>query len=134
MNFIYKDDNRRSCVYLNFLVLEFARVTFDGNTFIPPKAVQKNFVDLLHSYCLGQHRPKIFYYSAITIAPLFVLNCFRCEFLMHKIEPFWNSVQLCCQPDLLVFYTSTYDGNLICAIKHFIVRHFLETIPSSLLR
>ena len=32
------------------------RIAFDENTFIPPKAVQKGFADLLHSYCSGQVR------------------------------------------------------------------------------
>ena len=72
------------------------------------RPVQKGIADLVHSYCLGQERSHRF---------RVILHCFE----RTKLNLFWNSVQQCCKPDLLVFCASTCDGNLACVIKHITV-------------
>ena len=92
------------------------------------RPVHKGFADLLRSYCLGRDRSikpfarrEIFYYSAITVV-LFALNCFgNAPFKCTKLNLFWNNAQLCCKSNLLVFCASMCVGNLVCAIKHFVV-------------
>ena len=57
--------------------------------------------------------------------PFFALNSFKnalCN--CTKLSPLWNNVQLYFKLGLLVFCASAYDGNLVYAIKHFIIIFF----------
>ena len=59
---------------------------------------KKVFADLLHSYCSGRNRfihafarPEIFYYSAITVASSFALNCIKNVFLNAQNWTFFDT-------------------------------------------
>ena len=108
--------------------------------FIPLKACSKRFLPIYYTV-IAWNKTDIFkhlfprkYFITLQLWSLFfALKYFRnAVFKCMKLNPFQNSVQLCCKPDVLIFCASTCVGNLVCVIKHFIVI-FLEMIYSSLL-
>ena len=100
--------------------------------FIPPQACSKRFLPIYYTV-IAWYRADIFkhllarkYFIIVQLrSSLVAFNCFRnALFRCTKLNLFGNSVQLCCKPDLLILCTSECDGNLVCAIKHFIVTFF----------
>ena len=108
--------------------------------FIPPKACSERCLPIYYTVIVWdttgifKHLFTWIYFIIVQLRrPPFELNCFRNAFFKcTKLNFFRNTVQLCCKRELLVFCASTCDGNLVRAIKHFIVT-FLETISSCLL-
>ena len=104
------------------------------------RLIQKGFCRFITQLLLGTGpiyssicSLEIFFITVQLRSPFFPLNRFRnALFKCTKWNLFWNTVQLYCKLDLLVFCASMCNGSLVWAIKHF-VDTFLETFFSSLL-